>query len=243
MRRPKTSQALALRARIVLSASTGKTNAGVARELGITRGTVTKWRVRYLQLEPDGLLDESRPGVPRSISDAQIEEVVTRTLESMPKGATHWSTRSMAQASGLSQSTISRIWRAFGLQPHRIETFELSTDPLFVEKVRDIVGLDNCSTHKTPLIRNWLAAHPRYHVHFTPTSSSRLNLVERFFAAIMEKAIRRGVFRSTAELEGAIDTYLRYQNENPKPFAWTKSADDILATISRFCQRTSDSGH
>ena len=140
-RRPTTSQALALRARIVLTAALGKNNVVVAKELGITRGTVRKWRSRYLQLGPDGLLDEPRPGVPRTISDAQIEAVVTRTLETMPKGATHWSTRSMAEASGLSQSTISRIWRAFGLQPHRVESFKLSTDPLFVEKVRDIVGL------------------------------------------------------------------------------------------------------
>lgn len=339
-RRPKTSQALALRARIVLTAAEGKNNSHVARELSIHVSTVRKWRGRYLALGPDGLLDEPRPGVPRTISDTQIEEVVTRTLESMPRAATHWSTRSMAEASGLSQSTISRIWRAFGLQPHRTESFKLSTDPLFVEKVRDIVGLymhppehalvlcvdektqaqaldrtqpllpmrpgqperrthdyqrngttslfaaldvatgkvigqcqrqhrsvefraflsrvdaaipadqdevhlilDNSSTHKTPLIRNWLAAHPRYHVHFTPTSASWLNLVERFFAAITDKAIRRGVFRSTRELEDAINAYLRHQNEHPKPFVWTKTADDILATIARFCQRTSDSGH
>ena len=339
-RRPKTSQALALRSRIVLCVAEGKSNSAAATELGITRGTVGKWRARYLALGPDGLLDEPRPGVPRTITDSQIEEVVTRTLETMPRGATHWSTRSMAQASRLSQSTVSRIWRAFGLQPHRTETFKLSTDPLFVEKVRDIVGLymnppehalvlcvdektqaqaldrtqpllpmrpgqperrthdyrrngttslfaaldvatgkvigqcqrqhrsvefraflsrvdaaipadeeevhlilDNSSTHKTPLIRNWLAAHPRYHVHFTPTSASWLNLVERFFAEITAKQIRRGVFRSTKELEDAIDACLRHQNENAKPFAWTKTADEILATIARFCQRTSDSAH
>ena len=340
LRRSKTSQALAVRARIVLVAAEGKRNSAVSRELAVGISTVRKWRGRYLELGPDGLLDEPRPGVPRTITDDQVEAVIVRTLETMPAVGTHWSTRAMAEVSGLSQSSVSRIWRAFGLQPHRTETFKLSTDPLFVEKLRDIVGLymnppehalvlcvdektqaqaldrtqpllpmrpgqperrthdykrhgttslfaaldiatgkvigqchrqhrsrefraflnrvdaaipaaqqevhlilDNSSTHKTPLIRSWLAAHPRYHLHFTPTSASWLNLVERFFAEITEKQIRRGVFRSTHELEEAIASYLRHQNENPKPFTWTKSADAILASIGRFWERTSDSGH
>lgn len=340
LRRAKTSQALALRARIVLAAAEGKSNSAVARELGVHISTVRKWRGRYLARGLDGLLDEPRPGVPRTISDAQVEDVVTRTLETLPADATHWSTRSMARATGLSQSSISRIWRAFGLQPHRQETFKLSSDPLFIEKVRDIVGLymnppdhalvlcvdektqaqalertqpllpmrpgqperrthdyrrhgttslfaaldvatgkvigqcrrqhrsvefraflnridaaiaadqqevhlilDNSSTHKTPLIRSWLAAHPRFHVHFTPTSSSWLNLVERFFAELTEKQLRRASFRSTRELEEAIRRYIEQRNEAPRPFVWSKSADEILATVARFCQRTSDSGH
>ncbi len=338
-RRQKTAQALALRARIVLSAATGKSNTEVARELGVSGATVGKWRQRFLQRRGDGLLDELRPGVPRTISDAQVEAIVVRTLETTPADGRHWSTRSMAKVSGLSQSTVSRIWRAFSLQPHRSETFKLSTDPLFVEKVRDIVGLylnpperalvlcvdektqvqaldrtqpllpmrpgqierrthdyvrhgtrslfaaldvatgevigdchrqyrsvefrkfldtvdaavpadldvhlimDNHGTHKTAFIKRWLAKRPRYHVHFTPTSASWLNLVERFFAELTNKQLRRAAFRSTEELERTIRRYLALHNENPKPFVWTKSADDILASSARFCQRTSDSGH
>ena len=338
-RRPKTAQALALRARIVLRAAAGRTNTEVADELGVTKQTVGKWRQRFLERRSDGLLDEPRPGVPRTIDDAQIEAVVVRTLESIPEDATHWSTRSMAEVSGLSQSSVSRIWRAFGLQPHRSETFKLSTDPLFVEKVRDIVGLylnppehalvlcvdektqiqaldrtqpllpmrpgqverrthdylrhgttslfaaldvatgrvigdchrqhrsvefrrflntidravppdcdihlilDNYGTHKTALIRRWLAKRPRYHVHFTPTSASWVNLVERFFAEFTSKQLRRSAFRSTAELEASIHRYLATRNANPRPFVWTKSADDIFASLQRFCQRTSDSAH
>lgn len=338
-RRQKTAQALALRARIVLLAAEGRSNTEIAGTLGVTGATVGKWRRRFRERRADGLLDEPRPGVPRSISDEQIEAVVVRTLETTPKDATHWSTRSMASASGLSQSTISRIWRAFGLQPHRTETFKLSTDPLFVEKVRDIVGLymnpperalvlcvdektqvqaldrtqpllpmrpgqverrthdyvrhgttslfaaldvatgevigdchrqhrsvefrrfldtadaavpadldvhlimDNYGTHKTALIQRWLAKRPRYHVHFTPTSASWLNLVERFFAELTNKQLRRGVFRSTDELERAIRRYLDVRNADPKPFTWIKSADDILSSITRFYQLTSDSGH
>lgn len=338
-RRQKTAQALALRARIVLLANAGKSNTEIASQLGVTDTTVGKWRRRFLDGRADGLLDEPRPGVPRTISDGQIEAVVVRTLETTPADGTHWSTRSMASASGLSQSTISRIWRAFSLQPHRQETFKLSTDPLFVEKVRDIVGLylnpperalvlcvdektqvqaldrtqpllpmrpgqverrthdyvrhgttslfaaldvatgevigdchrqhrsvefrkfldtidaavpanldihlimDNYGTHKTALIKRWLAKRPRYHVHFTPTSASWLNLVERFFAELTNKQLRRGVFRSTDELERTIRRYLELRNADPKPFTWTKSADDILASVSRFCQLTSDSRH
>lgn len=338
-RRGKTAQALAQRARVVLNCSEGKSNTAVARELRLTNQTVGKWRSRFLDRRLDGLLDEPRPGAPRRITDAQVEEVVTLTLETTPRDATHWSTRSMARRSGLSRPTINRIWRAFGLQPHRTETFKLSTDPLFVEKVRDIAGLylnppdkalvlcvdeksqiqaldrtqpllpmrpgqverrthdyvrhgttslfaaldyrtgrvigechrrhrsvefrkfldkidasvpeeldihlilDNYGTHKTALIRGWLAKRPRYHVHFTPTSASWMNLVERWFATLTEKQIRRGVHRSTAELERAIESYLEISNADPQPFIWTKTADEIFASIARFCERISETPH
>ena len=338
-RRRKTAQALALRARIVLACARGRTNSDVATALGVTRPTVGKWRARFVRDRLAGLLDEPRPGAPRTISDAQVEAVVRRTLESTPPAATPWSTRRMAERTGLSQTTIVRIWHAFGLQPHRTETFKLSTDPQFVEKVRDIVGLylapptravvlcvdeksqiqaldrtqpllplrpgqvarhthdyvrhgttslfaaldahagtvigecfprhravefrkfldridaavppeldvhlvvDNASTHKTALIRRWLAKRPRYHLHFTPTSSSWLNMVERFFSALTTQQLQRGAHRSTEELEAAIHRYLAHHNADPKPFVWTKSADEILASVARFCQRTSASGH
>jgi transposase len=338
-RRPKTAQALATRARIILAFAEGKGSADVAREAGLVPWTVRKWRRRFLAERLDGLLDEPRPGAPRKITDADVERVITLTLETTPKDATHWSTRSMAMRAGMSQSAISRIWRAFALQPHRTETFKLSKDPLFIEKVRDVVGLymnppehalvlcvdeksevqalertapllpmrpgqierrthdyrrhgttslfaaldaktgkvigackhrhrssefvsfldqidaavpadlnvhivlDNYATHKTAAVQRWLAKRPRYQLHFTPTSSSWLNLVERWFAALTEKQIRRGVFRSTRELEAAIMRYLETSNENSKPFIWTKSADQILASIARFCKRISDSGH
>lgn len=338
-RRRTTAQALALRARIVLSCSEGGHDATVAVRLGIHRGTVGRWRRRFIEHGVDGLLDEPRPGAPRKISDTQVERVITMTLESKPRDATHWSTRSMATRAGLSQSAVSRIWRAFGLQPHRSETFKLSTDPLFVEKVRDIVGLyldppdkalvlcvdeksqiqaldrsqpllpmrpgqverrthdykrhgttslfaaldaatgdvigemhrrhrsiefrkcldtvetsvppdldvhlimDNYGTHKTALVRRWFAKRPRFHVHFTPKSASWINLVERWFAELTQKEIRRGVHRSTAELETAIKDYLRVYKSNPRPFIWTKTADEILASVARFCLRISDSGH
>jgi transposase len=338
-RRRKTSQALALRARIVLACVTGKSNGEVAEALGVIRQTVGKWRRRFVARRVGGLIDEPRPGAPRQINDAQVRRVVTMTLESRPEDATHWSTRSMAKRVGLSQNAIVRIWRAFGLQPHRSETFKLSTDPLFVEKVRDIVGLylnppekalvlcvdekaqiqalnrtqpllpmrpgqverrthdymrhgttslfaaldaatgevigqlhrrhrslefrkfldaieanvpndldvhlvmDNYGTHKTALIRRWLAKRPRFHVHFTPKGASWINLVERFFAELTTKQIRRGSHRSTVELERCIRDYLLLYNLDPKPFIWTKSADAILASVSRFCQRISNSGH
>ncbi|MBF6605385.1 MAG: IS630 family transposase [Chloroflexi bacterium] len=338
-RRPTTAQALAVRARIVLGAAEGRSNKDIAATLRITEPTVGKWRRRFLAGRLDGLLDEPRPGAPRTIGDADVERVIAITLESAPRDATHWSTRSMAATTGFSQSSISRIWRAFALQPHRSETFKLSTDPLFIEKVRDIVGLylapperalvlsvdeksqiqaldrtapmlpmrpgqverhthdyerhgttslfaaldvatgqvigechgrhravefrsfldtieasvppelevhvilDNYGTHKTALIRRWLVGHPRYHLHFTPTSASWLNLVERFFALLTEKQIRRGSHRSTAELKAAILAYLAIYNENPKPFIWTRSADQILASVARFCRRTLDSAH
>ena len=338
-RRRTTAQALALRARIVLSCSAGGQDGEIGKRLSIGRQTVGRWRRRFMARGVDGLLDEPRPGAPRKISDASVERVVTLTLESKPKDATHWSTRSMAKRSGLSQSAIVRIWRAFGLQPHRVETFKLSTDPLFVEKVRDIVGLymdppekalvlcvdeksqiqaldrsqpllpmrpgqierrthdyvrhgttslfaaldaatgavigemhrrhrsvefrkfldtietavpedldvhlvmDNSGTHKTALIRRWFAKRPRFHVHFTPKSASWINLVERWFADLTQKQIRRGVHRSTLQLEAAIKDYLRIYSRNPKPFIWTKTADEILASVARFCRRISDSGH
>jgi transposase len=338
-RRRKTAQALALRSRIVLRASMGSTATAIALEQGVCIQTVSKWWRRYAASGPDGLLDEPRPGQPRKLSDADIERVIVRTLERKPDGATHWSTRSMAQATGLNQTAISRIWRAFSLQPHRQETFKLSRDPLFIDKVRDIVGLyldppdralvlcvdeksqiqalertapllpmrpgqaerrthdylrhgttslfaaldtktgkvisqlqrrhrsvefrkfldtieanvppeldvhlvmDNYGTHKTPMIRRWLVRHPRYHVHFTPTSASWLNQVERFFAEITEKQIRRGSFQSTQQLETAIRDYLQHHNADPKPFLWTKSADDILTALAKYCERTNDSGH
>jgi transposase len=338
-RRRTTAQALALRARLVLQAADGESNTVIARRERVTNATVGKWRSRFLRKRLDGLLDEPRPGVPRTITDADVEMVITTTLATTPRDATHWSTRSMAKAAGLSQSAISRIWRAFALQPHRVDTFKLSKDPLFIDKVRDIVGLylnppdhamvlgvdeksqiqaldrsapilplqpglperrthdyrrhgttslfaaldvatgkvigechrrhrsqeflqflktidanvpseldlhlilDNDGTHKTPRVRRWLAAHPRVHVHFTPTGASWLNLVERWFATLSEKQIKRGAHRSTRALETAIREYLTMTNESPKPFVWTKTADEILASVARYCERISDSGH
>jgi transposase len=338
-RRPKSAQALALRSRIVLECAQGESNTAVAQKLGITKQTVGKWRSRFLERRLDGLLDEPRPGTPRKVGDEEVERVLTLTLESTPRDATHWSTRSLAAEAGLSRSTVSRIWRAFALQPHRSETFKLSKDPLFVEKVRDIAGLylnppdralvlcvdeksqiqaldrtqpllpmrpgqverrthdykrhgttslfaaldvktgkvigefhrrhrsaefrkfldtidqavpscldvhlvmDNYGTHKTAVIRNWLAKRPRFHVHFTPTSASWINLVERWFAALTEKQIRRGTHRSARELETAIKRYLVVTNDSPRPFVWSKTADEILDSIARFCKRTSETGH
>lgn len=340
-RRPKTSQHLALRSRIVLTCGKGLSNTAVAEELAIQVGTVRKWRTRFLQGRLDGLADAPRPGAPRTISDDDVERVVTKTLESKPAHATHWSTREMAKAVGLSQSAISRIWRAFALQPHRSKTFKLSEDPLFIEKVRDVVGLymsppanaivlsideksqiqaldrtqpllpmspgqverhthdyvrngttslfaalnvasgeiigncyrqhrhqeflkflkqvdtqvvrepgteihlvmDNYGTHKTPAVKRWFARHPEYHLHFTPTSASWLNMIERFFAEITEKRIRRGAFRSVKSLEKAIHEYLVHRNKNPKPFIWTADADSILKKVANVCIRINDSGH
>jgi transposase len=329
--RRNTAQALALRARIVLACAVGAQNKDVAARLQVDKATVGKWRRRFVEHRLDGLRDEPRSGTPRTIDDARIEAVIVQTLESTPLGATHWSSRGMARASGLSVSSVQRIWRAFGLQPHRLETFKLSTDPEFITKVRDVVGLyvappehamvlcvdeksqiqaldrsqpmlpmrpgqaarrshdytrhgttslfaaldiatgrvigkcyprhraaefrkfldeieanvprdldvhlvmDNYATHKTPLIRRWLARRPRWHVHLTPTSSSWLNQVERFFALLTERQIRRGIHRSVAALHAAIAAFITQHNADPKPFRWTKSADDILASIERFC--------
>ena len=336
-RRPKTSQAMALRARIVLAAEAGLNNSEVAAKLSVTKPTVGKWRERFRLHRLEGLLDEPRPGAPRSITDKQVEAVVTKTLESMPEQSTHWSTRLMAKKTGMSQTAIVRIWRTFGLQPHRVENFKLSKDPQFVEKVRDIVGLyldpperamvlcvdeksqvqalnrtqpilplgphvparqthdyerhgvtslfaaldvasgvtisncyrrhrhqeflnflklieenvpadldihlvmDNYGTHKVAKVRNWLARHPRYHVHFTPTGASWLNLVERLFAEITERCVRRGSHTAVRALEQAMLGYLDNRNEDPKPFVWTASADLILGKVERICQRISNS--
>jgi transposase len=330
---------LALRARIILACTSDHTDVAIARELQVHRDTVGEWRRRFQRARLEGLLDEPRPGAPRRISDRLVERVITETLETTPADATHWSTRAMARATGMSQSAIARIWKAFALQPHRVETFKLSKDPLFIEKVRDIVGLylappdralvlcvdeksqiqaldrsapvlplrpgqperrthdyvrhgtttlfaaldvktgrvigecharhravefrrfldtidaavavdfdvhlilDNYATHKTAAIRRWLAKRPRYHIHFTPTSASWLNLVERWFVDLTEKQIRRGVHRSTRELVTAIQRYLAVSNETPRPFVWHKTADEILASVARFCQRTSNSAH
>jgi transposase len=338
-RRHKTSQALALRARIILACAQGENNSEVARRCGVIRQTVGKWRSRFLEHRLDGLLDEPRPGAPRKHGDAKIEQLIATTLNERPVEATHWSTRLLARKLKVSQSTVSRAWRAFGLQPHRSQTFKLSTDPLFIDKVRDIVGLylkpptkamvlcvdeksqiqaldrtqpvlplapglperrthdyvrhgtttlfaaldlatgnvigelhrrhrskeflaflrtidanvptelsvhlvmDNYGTHKTPSVKGWLARHPRFYVHFTPTSSSWLNLVERWFALLSERQIKRGTHRSTFELERAIRQYLNIYNTDPKPFVWHKSADQILGSLARFCIRISDSGH
>lgn len=336
LRRRKVGRGDAMRAEIVLLAADGLSNVAIAARVGTSRVTVATWRRRFAAQRLEGLLDEPRPGAPRTVSDDKVAEVVTATLESLPVGRTHWSSRSMAKASGLAPSTVQRIWKAFSLQPHRTETFKLSTDPLFVEKVRDIIGLylspperalvlcvdeksqiqaldrtqpllpmrpgqaerrthdykrhgttslfaaldvkagtvigqcmprhravefrrfldtveknvprdldihvvmDNASSHKTKLIRDWFARRPHWHMHYTPTSASWLNQVERFFGLLTEGQIRRGAHRSTAELEAAITAYIDARNADPKPFRWTKSADDILAAIARFCQRTSD---
>jgi len=339
-RRPKTAQRVAIRSKIVLSAAEGQSNQEIALRLGVTGATVGKWRERFRRQGMEGLADEPRPGTPRKISDAQVEEAVTQTLESLPKAATHWSTRSLAEKVGLSQSAIVRIWHSFGLQPHRSESFKLSTDPFLVEKVRDIVGLylnppehaivlcvdeksqvqaldrtqpilplrpglpeqrthdykrngttslfaaldiatgkvigkchrrhrqqeflkfmelvdsklpsdvgevhlvlDNYGTHKTPKVVRWFARHPRYQLHFTPTSGSWVNQVERWFGEITEKRIRRGSFESVRSLETAIQEYLDCNNKNPKPFVWTANADLILGKIHRLCERISNSGH
>jgi transposase len=338
-RQRKTSQGLATRARIVLMCAEGGTNMEVAEQLGVSRLTVGKWRKRFAMHRLDGLTDEQRPGGPRKITDEAIEQVLITTLESKPSDATHWSCRSMAEKTGLGKSTVNRIWRAFSLQPHRSETFKLSTDPLFIEKVRDVVGLymnppehaivlcvdeksqmqaldrtqpllpmrpgqverrshdyvrhgttslfaaldvatgrvigechrrhraeefrkflntlernvpqdldvhlilDNYATHKTAAIQRWQARHPRFHFHFTPTSSSWLNLVERWFSTFTEKQLRRGVHRSTSELENAAKSYIEVVNRDPKPFVWTKSADQILDSLGRLCQRIQGTGH
>ena len=338
-RRRATAQALALRARIVLAAADGLSNVEIAEQLGVSRPTVTKWRNRFAELRLDGLLDEPRPGRPRTITDEQVEAVVIKTLESKPKDATHWSTRSMAGEMGMTPDAIWRIWQAFGLQPHRAETFKLSTDPLFVEKVKDICGLylnpperavvlcvdeksqiqaldrtqpilpllpgtperathdskrhgtsslyaaldlttgkvigslhnrhraiefhkflqtidqqvprhldvhivlDNSSTHKTPKIQRWLATHPRFHVHFTPTSSSWLNLVERWFAELTNKKLRRGAYRSVRALNADIRAWIANWNNNPRPYVWTKTAEQILDAIRSYCQRINPTAH
>jgi transposase len=335
--RRSTAQGLAERARIVLAASEGGSCPAIAARLGLHADTVRKWWHRFSADRLEGLRDEPRPGAPRTIDDARIEAVIARTLESLPADGTHWSSRGMARASGLSVSTVQRVWRAFGLQPHRVETFKLSTDPDFVAKVRDVVGLymapperalvlcvdeksqiqaldrtqpllpmrpgqierrshdykrhgttalfaaldiatgrvigkcyarhraaefrrfldeveaqlppgldihlvmDNYATHKAPTVRAWLLKRPHWHVHFTPTSASWMNQVERFFALLTERQIRRGVHCSVQALQKAITTFIDAHNTDPKPFRWTKSADHILAAVERFCLRNTES--
>ena len=338
-RRATSAQSLALRSRIVLACADGLDNKQVAAKLGIVPATVGKWRRRFVERRMDGLLDEPRPGGPRSISDEQIEAVIVATLERTPKDATHWSRASMAAETGLSRSTIGRIWREFRLKPHLVETFKLSSDPLFIEKVRDVVGLyldpperalvlcvdeksgiqaldrsapvlpmmpgmperrthdyvrsgtttlfaaldvasgqvigslhrrhralefrkfltkidtevpdeldvhlvcDNLSTHKTPAITRWLDAHPRFHLHFTPTSSSWLNQVERWFGLLTDKQLRRRVHKSLPALEKDIRTWVITWNENPRPFVWLKTADEIFERLNTYLQRIPGAGH
>jgi transposase len=338
-RRPKSSQALAFRCRVVLAAADGRSSKAIAAELCCAANTVGKWRSRFARSGIDGLHDEPRPGKPRTIGDEEVERVIVKTLEEQPRGATHWSTRSMAAATGMSQSAVSRIWRAFGLQPHRTEAFKLSPDPQFIDKVRDIVGLylnppeaavvlcvdeksqiqaldrsapvlplmpgvparqthdyvrngttnlyaaldlasgqvlaemtprhraeefrrflnlidrsvpahldvhvvlDNSSTHKTPSIQRWLLRHPRFTLHFTPTYSSWLNLVERWFAELTTKWIKRSSHHSVRDLVASIRSWITDWNDNPKPFIWHKTADQILDSVAAYCQRINDSGH
>lgn len=338
-RRRTTASGLAMRSRIVLAAADGGSNTEVAQRLGLDRSTVRRWRVRFVEQRCDGLLDEPRPGRPRSIDDSRIKDLITTTLESAPKNATHWSTRSMAEHLDLSQSTVSRVWRAFGLAPHKQDSWKLSKDPLFTEKVRDVVGLymnpperalvlcvdektqiqaldrtqpifpmmpgtpqrashdyvrngtsslyaaldiasgkvigslhsrhratefiaflrkidaevpadlgvhlvmDNASTHKTPAVKRWLTSHPRFVVHFTPTSASWMNLVERWFAELTTKKLQRSTHRSVRQLNTDIRAWIQTWNENPRPYVWVKTADQILDSIARYCERIKDSGH
>lgn len=333
--RRQTAQAMALRARIVLACAekTQPSNQDVAQRLHVNQATVGKWRGRFVAERLDGLCDDPRPGAPRKITDDKVEAVIVKTLEETPGDATHWSTRSMAQKAGLSASSVGRIWRAFGLQPHRYETFKLSTDPQFIEKLRDVVGLyldpperavvfcvdeksqiqalnrsqpilpvlpgvperrshdykrngttslfaaldmatgkvigslhrrhrsvefqkflarvdtevpedldvhlicDNYATHKTPAVKRWLERHPRFHLHFVPTSTSWLNMVERLFAELTNKKIRRGTHRSVPELERDIRNWIDTWNENPRPYVWVKTADEILKSIARYLER------
>ena len=338
-RRRSSAQALAQRSRVVLLAAQGLNNTQIAERLGVHRPMVRKWRGRFAEHRLDGLSDDPRPGQPRKITDEQVEEVIVKTLESAPKNATHWSTRSMAAEVGLTQTAVSKIWRTFGLKPHLQDSWKLSTDPQFIEKVRDVVGiylnpperavvlcvdeksgiqaldrtaptlpmlpgtperathdykrngtsslyaaldlttgkvigslhgrhraiefkkflqtldrevpedlevhlvLDNSSTHKTPQIKDWLIAHPRFVLHFTPTSSSWLNLVERWFAELTNKKLRRSAHKSVRALNTDIRAWIETWNENPRPYVWTKTADQILESIANYCNRTNNSGH
>ena len=335
-RQARSARSLAFRARIILECAGGASNAAEAAKLRTTGFTVGLWRNRFIAEGVAGLGDEPRPGAPREIGDEKVEQVVRLTLERIRKGATHWSSRMLAAKTGLSQTTISRIWRAFGQKPHRTESFQLSTDPLLIDKVRDIIGLyldpphhalvlcvdeksqiqalsrtqpvlpmragqlerrthdykrhgvtslfaaldiatgsvlgkcyrrhrsveflnflkkidgavpadldihlvlDNYGTHKTALVRHWLQKRPRYHLHFTPTHASWLNQVERWFALLTQRQIKRGSHRSVQELEAAIKEFIAAHNKQPKPFRWTKTADQTLASIARFATATLD---
>jgi transposase len=328
-----------LRCRIVLAAADGEQSKAIAASLGCSMQTVGRWRGRFAERGIDALHDEPRPGQPRKLSDEDVERVIVKTLEEQPLDATHWSTRSMAAATGLNQTAVSRIWRAFGLKPHRAESFKLSPDPQFIDKVRDIVGLylnppdaavvlcvdeksgiqaldrsapilplmpgvperqthdyvrngttnlyaaldlasgqviadmtprhraeefqrflnlidksvpvhldvhvvlDNSSTHKTPAIQRWLVRHPRFTMHFTPTYSSWLNLVERWFAELTTKWIKRSAHRSVRDLVASIRTWITNWNDDPKPYIWHKTADEILTSLAAYCQRINDSQH
>ena len=338
-RRRTSAAGLAMRSRIVLAAAEGESNTVLAQRLGLSISTVRRWRNRFVVDRCDGLLDEPRPGRPRVVGDEQIKELITTTLENAPPDATHWSTRAMAEHLGLSQSMVSRVWRAFGLAPHKQDSWKLSKDPLFVEKVRDVVGLylnpperavvlcvdektqiqalnrtapvfpmlpgtparashdyvrhgtsslyaaldlstgkvigslhsrhrsqeflaflkkidaevpadldchvvlDNASTHKTPAVKRWLTHHPRFELHFTPTSSSWLNLVERWFSELTTKKLRRGTHTSVRQLNADIRAWIQTWNDNPRPYVWTKTADQILASIGNYCARINDTGH
>jgi transposase len=339
VKRRSTAQGLALRARIVLACAQGGSNVAVAARLGVSRTTVRKWRTRFLRDRLDGLPDEPRPGVPRTITDTQVEEVVVRTLEEVPAGATHWSKRELARQVGISPTSVHRIWRAFGLQPWRTETFKISPDPLLIDKIRDVVGLylappanaavfsvdekpqiqalertapvlpmlpgvperrsfdyvrhgtidlfaalniatgkvigklsaqhravdfrdfldqidrqtdsglavhvicDNLSAHKAPAVQRWLLAHPRFVLHYTPTYSSWINQVERWLAELQRRCLERGVFCSLDELTTALEDWIKLWNQTARPFTWTKTADQIIDRICRYCSRISRPGH
>ena len=339
-RRRTSAQVMAQRARIILRCLEGGTDAEVARDLGVWPQTVGKWRNRYIDGGLQALSDKDRPGQPRKITDGHVDAVIRQTLEQPPPdGGTHWSTRAMAERTGLNQTAVSRIWRAFGLKPHLVDEWKLSNDPFFIEKVRDVTGLylnppeaalvlcvdeksqiqalnrsapvlpmmpavperqthdyiragtttlfaaldvasgkvisshqrkhravefrkflnqidretpaeldihlvlDNYGTHKAPIIKTWLLAHPRFHLHFIPTYSSWLNLVERFFAEITRRMIRRGSYTSVIDLERALQAWIDTWNENPRPFLWTKTAEEIFETIAAYLNRINDSEH